>query len=153
MSIICRGHAYVWLKNNENLTEKQREVFNGIRLSTLKTARALRIRETLQDLYVQEPADAEPFLRWWYFWATHSRIPQVIKVAKTIKAHWDGVMRWFESRLNNGFMEGINSLVQAAKARARGYRSTRKMKVTIYLLAGKLDFDLPNVLQPATHTK
>jgi transposase len=26
----------------------------------------------------------------------------------------------------NGLIEGINSLVQAAKAKARGYRSTRK---------------------------
>ena len=148
-----KSTRYVWLKNNENLTDKQREVFNGIRLSTLQTAKALRFRETLQDLYAQPPEDAETFLNWWYYWATHSRIPQVIKVAKTIKAHWDGVVRWFQSRLNNGFMEGINSLVQAAKARARGYRSTRKMKVTIYLLTGKLDFDLPNVLQPVTHTK
>jgi len=62
-------------------------------------------------------------------------------------------MRWFESGLNNGFMEGINSLVQAAKARARGYRSTKKMKVVIYLIAGKLNFDLPRVMPYATHTK
>jgi transposase len=59
-------------------------------------------------------------------------------------------MRWFESGLNNGFMEGINSLVQAAKARARGYRSTKKMKVMIYLTAGKLNFDLPRVMPYAT---
>ena len=144
---------YIWLKNEQNLTENQRDVFNASKLSTLKTARAYRIRETLQDLYGQEYEVAEDFLTWWYFWATHSRLPPVIKVAKTIKAHWQGVMRWFVSRLNNGFMEGINSLVQATKARSRGYRSTRKMKVMIYLIAGKLDFDLPNVLQPVTHPK
>lgn len=60
-------------------------------------------------------------------------------------------MRWFESGLNNGFMEGINSLVQAAKA--RGYRSTKKMKVMIYLIADKLDFDLPRVMPYAAHIK
>ena len=37
----------------------------------------------------------------------------------------------------------INSLVQAAKAKARGYRSTRNLKAIIYLLAGKLDLRLP----------
>jgi len=62
-------------------------------------------------------------------------------------------MRWFESGLNNGFMEGINSLVQAAKAGAGGYRSTKKMKVIIYLIAGKSNFDLPRVMPRATHTK
>jgi Transposase len=43
----------------------------------------------------------------------------------------------------NGLIEGINSLVQAAKAKARGYRSTRNLKAIIYLLAGKLDMQLP----------
>ena len=62
-------------------------------------------------------------------------------------------MRWFDSGLTNGLMEGINSLVQAAKARARGFRSLRKLVTTIYLIAGKLDFDLPQVLTSATHSK
>jgi transposase len=33
--------------------------------------------------------------------------------------------------------------VQAAKAKARGYRSTRNLKAMVYLLAGKLDLRLP----------
>jgi hypothetical protein len=43
----------------------------------------------------------------------------------------------------NGLIEGINSLVQAAKAKARGYRSTRTLKAITYLIAGKLDLRLP----------
>jgi len=62
----------------------------------------------------------------------------MIRVAKTIKKHWDGVLRWFESRINNGIMEGINSLVQAAKAEARGYRATRNLIAMVDLIAGKL---------------
>jgi hypothetical protein len=34
---------------------------------------------------------------------------------------------------------GINSLVQAAKAKARSYRSNRNFATIIYLIAGKLD--------------
>jgi transposase len=40
-------------------------------------------------------------------------------------------------------MEGINSLVQAAKAKARGYRSSRNLKAMIYLIAGKLNIAAP----------
>ena len=144
---------YVWLKNEENHTDNQREIYEELKDSTLKTARARRIKDMLQKLYEQPAEDAPAHLKRWYFWATHSRLTPIIKAAKTIKAHWEGVMRWFESGLNNGFMEGINSLVQAAKARARGYRSTKKMKVMIYLIAGKLSFDLPRVMPYATHTK
>ena len=60
-----------------------------------------------------------------------------------VKRHWDGILRWFDSKIANGLIEGINSLVQAAKAKARGYRSTRNLKAIIYLLAGKLDLRLP----------
>jgi integrase len=67
----------------------------------------------------------------------------VIDAARTVKRHWDGILRWFDSKIANGLIEGINSLVQAAKAKARGYRSTRNLKAIIYLLAGKLDLRLP----------
>jgi hypothetical protein len=38
-------------------------------------------------------------------------------------------------------MKAINSL-PAAKAKARGYRSTRNRKAIIYLIAGKLELAL-----------
>ena len=47
----------------------------------------------------------------------------------------------------------MNSLVQAAKAKARGFRSARKMKVIIYLLLSNLDFQLPQAFPSAIHPK
>ena len=64
-----------------------------------------------------------------------------------VKSHLNGVLRWFTSKINNGILEGINSLIQAAKARARGYRTKRNLITMIYLIAGKLDFDLPHMKQ------
>ena len=61
--------------------------------------------------------------------------------------------RWFTSGLTNGLLEGLNSLIQAAKARARGFRSARKMKIVIYLLLSKLDFRLPCALPSAVHLR
>lgn len=63
--------------------------------------------------------------------------------AYTSKQPWQGVLRWFTSNLTTGILEGINSLVQAAKARARGYRTTRNLITMVYLIAGKLKFELP----------
>lgn len=64
----------------------------------------------------------------------------MIKAAKTIKRHWQGILRWYESKVNNGILEGLNSLVQAAKAKARGYKTFKNLSLIIYLLTGKLDF-------------
>ena len=114
--------------------------FQLLRLnSNLKTARAYQIRLTFQDLYNQPVKKAKSFFDKWYFWATHSRIQPIIDVAKSIRRHQDGILRRFTSGINNGILEGINSLVQAAKAKARGYRSERNLETMIYLIAGKLD--------------
>ncbi len=135
---------YVWLKNETSLSSGQREMRDSLAKSNLKTARAYQIRLAFQDLYDQPSAEAAAdHLKRWYFWATHSRLQPIIDAAHTIKRHWDGVLRWFDSNIANGLIEGINSLVQAAKAKARGYRSKRNLIAMVYLLAGKLDLRLP----------
>lgn len=136
---------YIWLKNQKNLKQSQLDKLAQLSVKTLnlKTSRAYHIRLNFQELYQQRPEEAESFLKKWYFWATHSRLEPIKAAARTIKRHWTGILRWFTSSINNGILEGINSLVQAAKARARGYRTTRNLITMVYLLAGKLDFKLP----------
>jgi transposase len=140
---VLRGTRYIWLRNPDNLSERQRTTLENLPTRHLKTARAYQIRLAFQDLYEQPSAEAAGYLKKWYFWATHSRLEPIIEAAHTIKRHWDGILRWFDSRIANGLIEGINSLVQAAKAKARGYRSIRNLKAMIYLVAGKLDLRLP----------
>ena len=135
---------YAWLKNTTNLSAGQRDSIESLSRRNLKTARAWQIRLTFQEVYQQPSRQAaEALLKRWYFWATHSRLPPMIDAARTIKRHWDGILRWHDTHVANGILEGINSLVQAAKAKARGYRSTRNLKAIIYLIAGKLELRLP----------
>ena len=139
---------FAWLKSPQNLTVKQRGVIENLNVPklNLKTAKAYQIKLTFQQLYERPRGHAEDFLRRWYFWVTHSRLQPMIAAARTIKRHWDGVLAWFESGVTNGVLEGINSLIQAAKAKARGYRSTRNLITIVYLIAGKLDLSV-------THTQ
>ena len=60
--------------------------------------------------------------------------------------HWKGIIAWHANHLSNGILEGINSLIQAAKARGRGYRSKTKMLTIVYLTAAKLP--LPTLTSP-----
>ncbi|MBE7567795.1 transposase, partial [Acidithiobacillus sp. HP-11] len=53
------------------------------------------------------------------------------------------LLRWFESHLSNGTLEGFNSLLQSAKSRARGYRTHKNFINMAYLVLGKLDLKLP----------
>ncbi|MCP4347129.1 MAG: ISL3 family transposase [Desulfobacterales bacterium] len=134
---------YVLLKNEKNLTKKQREKLEELQLSkiNLKSIRALHIRENFQEIYkAPTEEDFEDLLKKWYFWATHSRLEPIIKAAKTIKNHWDGVLEWKKSQISNGILEGLNSIVQAAKAKARGFKTFRNFRIVVFLLTGDLDF-------------
>ena len=75
----------------------------------------MQIREVFQQTYLAENTEQfEGLLNSWYYWATHSQLAPIIKVAKTIKNHWEGVISWKESQINNGILEGLNSVLQAA---------------------------------------
>lgn len=45
--------------------------------------------------------------------------------------------------MGNGILERVNSLVQAAKAKAREYSNDEYLITMTYLLGGDLEFDLP----------
>jgi transposase len=135
---------YIWLKNPENLTEKQEIELGSLKDMRLKTSRAYAIKLSLRDFWnYRDPGLAQLYLKKWYFWATHSRLPPVIDKAKTIKNHWNGILNYINTRINNGVLEGLNSLIQAAKDSARGFRSTKNFIITIYMRLGKLHFNLP----------
>ena len=59
-------------------------------------------------------------------------------MAKTLKDHWPDFLNAFDFRLTNGRVEAVNSLIQAARAKARGYGTTRHLITIAYLVAGKL---------------
>ena len=136
---------YIWLKNQTNLKSEQIKTLEELQIKklNLKTGRAYHIRLNFQEFFEQRVEAAEPFLKRWHFWAAHSRLQPIKEAAYTIKRHWDGVLRWFHSGITNGMMEGFNSLVQAAKARVRGYRTTKNLIAMIYMIGGKLNFGLP----------
>jgi len=144
---LLTGTKYIWLKNYNNLTLKQKETLDSLTMSNMniKTMRAYNIRQSFQDIYqASSQEEFVTYLNKWYFWATHSRLEPILKAAKTIKRHWDGIVKWYESKINNGILEGLNSVIQAAKSKARGYKTFKNYKIIVYLLTGKLDFSLVN---------
>ena len=114
-----KSTRFTWLKNPGQLTTRQIAQYDALWNQNLKTVRAYHLRLSLQDLWTQPRHLAEGFLRKWYLWAVRSRLAPIVAFAKTVRAHWVGVLNWFQSRISNGVLEGMNSLVQAAKAKAR----------------------------------
>lgn len=147
---LLKGARYCFLKNSQNLTKDQKAKKESLSELKLKSMRALQIRETFQEIYKANTFEEfKLLLSKWYFWATHSKLKPMVKAAKTIKNHWDGILEWKKSQINNGILEGLNSIIQAAKRKARGYKFEH-FKVIALLLTGKLNLKAINPYLP-TH--
>ncbi|MGH3739637.1 MAG: ISL3 family transposase [Micromonosporaceae bacterium] len=142
------GSKYVWLKRPANLTQRQTETLAWLTRpsSRLATARAYRWRWDFDGFYDQPPELAQAYLTRWCRGAIRSRLEPVKKFVRMVRAHWDGILAWHATRASNGILEGTNSLVQAAKRKARGYRNKQKMITIIYLIAGRLPLPTPHTI-------
>ena len=137
---ILTGTKFLWLKNPERMTKDQKKRFKELRIDQLSVGRAWNLKELFRHFwsYVYENS-ARGFFKRWYFAATHSRLVPIIKVAKTIKNHFEDVITYLKHHITNAFAEGINSKIQQVKTIARGFRGFANYRIAILFYCGKLD--------------
>ena len=131
---------YRWLKDKHPGTGRQSVQFADLRQLNLQTHRACQIKEARRAICrtASSSAAAEPLLAGWYRWARRCRLKPMKPVATTLKDHGTGILNAFDSQLTNGRVEAINSLIQAAKAKARGYGTIQHLITLASRVAGKL---------------
>ena len=144
---------WCWLKDKAKWTDKEQAKMDWLPHTRLKTARAWRLKEALRDIYRSSDTDAAQSaqaLKKWLHWAQRSRLQPFTDLAKTIRQHWAGVLKAFDAaHLHTGYVEAVNSLLQAAKAKARGYGTSGHFIAMAFLIAGKLTHLPSNPLQKA----
>ena len=139
---MLKGHKYTFLKNK--LTPKIQTEKDLLIEMYPKLGEGFRLKELFNDFWeMEDKEEAESYLAFWCDLAQESKIFPFQTVVKTIRSHWSGIINYIQSRINNGILEGINSKIQLAKKRARGYRNTYNFINMIYFIAGKLNFNYP----------
>jgi transposase len=148
-----KGVRWALLKGEEKLTETERKTRRRVCAGKLQTGKAFNHVDALRTI-MKEPdaAVAENALKWWCGWVGRSKIPEMKKVARTIRSHWDGIVAYLKTRVNNGAAEALNGIIQTVKRKSRGFKTVEYFRAMIYLVASQLEFDLPDPV-PTTHTK
>ena len=141
---MIKTHKYTVLHKYENLTRAKKETLEHLIMMYPVLGDAYRLKEMLNDVYcIPDAEEAKGYLWFWSDLAQQSGIQPFKKLAATIKSHWSGVVAYFDTGITNGMLEGINSKIQLAKRRARGYRNIQNYINMIYYLTAKLKFDYP----------
>ena len=110
-SVDFRDAGDGWLRNEESLTELQVETKRGLTRQRLKTARACRMREVLQDIYMdgRTPADAWVGLYRLCSWMMHSRLEPMKELARLVRRHFAEIVAYFEHPYTNAVLEGVKA--------------------------------------------
>lgn len=133
------GSRYSLLRSKNTRTEKHEGILKQLCGRNLKTAKAWAIKESFQEFWqARNEGFGEGVFRDWYAWAVRSRLKPVVKVAKMIKRHLDGLLSYFRHRVTNAVSEGLNSKIQSLKASARGFRNFENYRTRILFFCGKL---------------
>lgn len=134
------GTKFLWIKSQENLTEKQQSRFAEVFTQQLLTGKAWAYKEMLRDLWNQETAqDATAYFKDWYRSVIHTKLTPMKKVARTIRDRLKNVVSYCTHGITNAVAEGINSKIQAVKRRVGGYRNKENYKTAIFFYCGGLD--------------
>jgi transposase len=140
-----KGTKYDWLKGRDKFDQKGWRAFCRLRRSNLKTSRAWAMREQAMKLWdYSYRGAAENHFRWWYRWATHSRLKPMIDKAKMLKTRLNNILTYLTHPITNALSESLNSKIQWVKYTARGFRNQDNFRTAIYFHCGDLD------LLPAT---
>jgi transposase len=142
-------------RNPDGWSKKQLYAMHWLQHSTLKSARAWRLKMALRTVYANaaqhnNEAQAKAELSGWLSWATRCRLEPFKKLAKTVTAHLDGVVRGMLDNRSNAYVEAMNGLLQQAKRAARGFKTATNFIAIAYLRMSKLKHLPSNPLQPAT---
>lgn len=146
-----KGMRWTLLKDRAKLRAEAAADLDGLiaKMTTVRTARAWLYKEQLRDILERKQINVvRTMLQRWCNCVMRSKVEPMKEVVGLVRRHMEGIVAWAQTRQTNGFLESINGLFQAAKRRARGYTRLSTIKIIIFLIAGKLDFNAINPHAP-----
>lgn len=145
---ILKKSRWCLLKNKKRQKPSQLAKLKDILRYNLKTVRCYLHKETFQHLWTYKSRwGAERFLKAWLIRAMRSQLPELKKVAKSLRKHQDLLLNYFsvKERLSNGPVEGMNLKVKLTMRKSYGFRCFRTAELALYHVLGELP------LPPVTH--
>lgn len=137
-----KGARFAVLKSkSKRLTSRQAAALSALLEMKSETASAWQIKEALGWIRNAESAEqAELRINVFIEKAQkllegHTYTQSVLEALDTLRNHASEVIQRWTSKTTNARLEGLNSLFQAARCRARGYRNNETFITMIYMIA------------------
>lgn len=136
-----KNSRYALLKNEANLTDRQREKFEQIKSANYQVSKAWHIKENFKELFecYNNEKEAECLFVNWAQDSFMKAIKEINKIILMFLNHAKGVVNALISNLNNAMAERLNGKIQEIKLVGRGYRLFENFRSAILFFHGGLD--------------
>jgi transposase len=118
-----KNSRWALLKNPPDLTGDQRTTVATIAKTNHPLYRAYLLKEQLREVFATKGAKGKQLLAGWLAWATRSRLPEFVALAKTIKKYLSLIHNTLDHGVSNALSEATNTHLRLLTRRAYGYHS------------------------------
>jgi len=135
-----KGTKYLWLKNPDNLTDKQQQIQDELmKDKELKTIKAWTVKENFKKFFdTNTEQEATDFFNNWVKSIETIENAPLLKVAKTFQNHLQGLIDYTKHQVSNAMAECVNMTIQQIKSKARGFKSAKAFRTAILFHLGDL---------------
>jgi transposase len=128
-----KGSRWLLVRTQHSLTVEQAQQLQ-IALTAhadLRTAYLLKEEFRLIFEQIHDPEQARRFLMAWVFKVQQTNNQYLLDFVKTLHNWWQQILNYFDERITNGFVEGMNRVIRAIIWRACGFRNFDNFKLQI----------------------
>lgn len=128
-----KGSRWILVKNRDELTLKEETQL----LEILDASSQLRTLYLLKEEFrticekAKDRQQAERFLRVWLWKAEDTGDRFLLKFVNTLRNWWHEILNYFDDRVTNGFVEGINRAIRTIINRAYGFRNFENFRLQV----------------------
>jgi Transposase and inactivated derivatives len=138
-----KGLRWMLLRNWENLSSKQKGTIRELERANKRAFRAWQLKEELRDIMSMPLMAARRGLDSWLAYASRSRLPPFVKLARTIRHYRDSIEATLEWKLTNGISESNNAAIGRIRSAARGFHDPESFITMIMLNRAGIAPQLP----------
>jgi len=126
MKQTVKGTRYLLLMRRDHLGEEQLPKLAAALAANEPLWKGYVLKEMMGLIWEQTSRrKMEAYLKEWCLLAAGSGVRQLQSMAKTVATHASGILAWWDHRLSNGRMEGINHKVKTMLRQHYGLRDER----------------------------
>ena len=143
-----KGARYALWKNPEDLTERQQAKLAWIAKVNAPLFRAYMLKEQLRALIRLKGSDAIAMLNAWLAWASRSKLPAFVDLARKIRKNRPGIEAALTHNLSNALIESTNTKIRLLQRMAFGFKKPEHLIALALLDRGGYCPPLPGRTRP-----